>query len=206
MRKGNPLCPTVAPAPATCGGKNRAATDDMTTNADRLWKFGTSARNAKPGNLRVVPVDRERDRRIAEHAEVEGVVGVLPDVVAADDEVLAEGLLQPGVKLVAESGLQRSRYARRAQQQRSKHIIRASLTRQHEVFVERRFQRSRIRKAKNSVGLRDGVGDADARLRLTRNRQTVVKIAADTDVEEPVLERDLVLKRTAPAPSHRYDR
>src|SRR5277367_1901908 len=49
MRKGYPLCPTVAPAPATWGGKNRAATDDITTNADKLWKFGTSARNAKPG-------------------------------------------------------------------------------------------------------------------------------------------------------------
>ena len=60
------------------------------------------------GDLGVVPVDREGDRRVAEHAEVEGVVRVLPDVVAADDEVLAEGLLQAGVELVAEAGLERS--------------------------------------------------------------------------------------------------
>src|SRR5271154_556189 len=49
MRKGNPLCPTVAPAPATCGGKKRAATEDITTKAERLWKLGTSTRRAKPG-------------------------------------------------------------------------------------------------------------------------------------------------------------
>src|ERR1700743_2731344 len=49
MRKGKPPFPTVAPAPATCGGKNRAATEDITTNIDRLWKLGTSARSAKPG-------------------------------------------------------------------------------------------------------------------------------------------------------------
>ena len=53
-----------------------------------------------------MPIDRERNRRIAEHAEVECVVGVLPDVVAADDEILAKGLLQPGMKLVLESWLQ----------------------------------------------------------------------------------------------------
>ncbi len=56
------------------------------------------------GNLGVVPVDGEGDGRVAEDAEVEGVVGVLPDVLAAEDHVLAEGLLQAGVELVAIAG------------------------------------------------------------------------------------------------------
>src|ERR1035437_4253927 len=51
FRKGYPLWPTVAPAPATCGGKKRAATDDITTNADRPWNWGTSTRRSKPGIL-----------------------------------------------------------------------------------------------------------------------------------------------------------
>src|SRR5579863_7077340 len=51
MRKGNPGCPTVAPAPATCGGKKRAATDDITTNAEMWWKSGTSVRSASPGTF-----------------------------------------------------------------------------------------------------------------------------------------------------------
>ena len=58
------------------------------------------------GNLGVMPVDGEGDGRVAQHAEVEGVVGVLPDVLAADDDVLAEGLLQAGVELVAEAGVE----------------------------------------------------------------------------------------------------
>src|ERR1700749_803885 len=51
MRKGKPLCPTVAPAPALCGGEKRAATEDMTTNAVKLWELGVSARRAKRGIL-----------------------------------------------------------------------------------------------------------------------------------------------------------
>ena len=58
------------------------------------------------GNLRVVPVDREGDRGVAEHAEVESIVCVLPDVLAADDGIPAEGLLEARVELVAESRLQ----------------------------------------------------------------------------------------------------
>src|SRR5580658_3693766 len=44
-------CAIVAPAPATWGGKNRAATDDMTAYALKPRIFGTSARMAKPGIL-----------------------------------------------------------------------------------------------------------------------------------------------------------
>src|SRR3984957_3198298 len=68
MRKGNPLPPTVAPAPATCGGKNRAATEDITTNAERLWKFGTSARRAKPGIFELCQ-------------SIGNVIGVLPSTL-----------------------------------------------------------------------------------------------------------------------------
>ena len=110
------LRPPVAPAPATCGGKKRAATDDMTTKADRLWIVGHIRAQSEAGNLGVVPVDGERDGRVAEHAEVEGVVGVLPDVLAADDEVFAEGLLEAGMKLVAEAGLKCPGYAGGAEQ------------------------------------------------------------------------------------------
>src|SRR5258707_5569710 len=69
----------------------------------------------------------------------------------------------------------------------------AALAREHKVFIERRLQRSSVGKAQNRVGLRYGVGHADTRLRLAGNRQTVVKVSTDADVEEPFLERDLVL-------------
>ncbi len=49
--------------------------------------------NREAGNLRVVPRDRERDRRGAQDAEIVGVVRVFPDVLAIDDEILPESLL-----------------------------------------------------------------------------------------------------------------
>src|SRR6202161_601953 len=65
---------------------------------------GHTGAQQESGNFGVVPVDGKRDRRVAEHAEVVGVVRVLPDVLAVDDEMLAERLLQAGVKFVAETG------------------------------------------------------------------------------------------------------
>ena len=60
------------------------------------------------GNLGVMPVDRKRDRRIAQYAEVERVVGVLPYVLAAEHHELAKRLLEARMKFVAEAGGQRT--------------------------------------------------------------------------------------------------
>ena len=68
-------------------------------------EVGDISPQGEAGNLRIMPVDWERDGRIAEDTEIEGVVGVLPDIVAADDEVFAKGLLETGVELVAKAGL-----------------------------------------------------------------------------------------------------
>jgi hypothetical protein len=74
-----------------------------------------------------MPVDGKGDRRVAQHAEVEGVVGVLPDVLSADDDPLAEGLLKASMELVAEAGVQDSGDAGSAVEQRRHHGIGASL-------------------------------------------------------------------------------
>ena len=96
------------------------------------------------GNLGVMPVDGEGDGRVAQHAEVEGVVRVLPDVFAAEDHVFAEGLLQAGMKLVAEARAQGVLKHPECNEQRRKHGVGASLAGEHQVFVERRFQRARV--------------------------------------------------------------
>ena len=51
IRKGKPLGPTVVPRPLVCGGKNRAATLDITTSAVNPWRSGTLMRIAYPGIL-----------------------------------------------------------------------------------------------------------------------------------------------------------
>ena len=62
-------------------------------------------------NFGVMPVDGEKDGRVAKHTEVEGIVRVLPDVLAADRCPLAEGLLQTGMELVAVAGVECARCA-----------------------------------------------------------------------------------------------
>ena len=75
-------------------------------------KVGNIRAQREAGDFRVVPVDRKGDGRIAQNTEVESVVGVFPNVVAAEDKVLAESLLEAGMKLVAKTRLQRCRTRR----------------------------------------------------------------------------------------------
>ena len=89
--------------PLTCGVKKRAATLDITTNAVKPWKVRHAGADRIAGNLRIVPLDRESDRRVAQHAEVVRPVGVLPDVLAVDHQVFSESLLQAGVEFIADS-------------------------------------------------------------------------------------------------------
>src|SRR6202007_1934114 len=104
-----------------------------------VMEVGNVGAQCEARNLRVVPIDWKRNRRITKHAEVKSIVGVLPDVVAADDKVLAKSLLQSGVKFLLQSGLEISRRIR-AGEKRIEHLIEASLAGEHKIFVEWRLQ------------------------------------------------------------------
>src|SRR5579862_7711011 len=98
----------------------------------KTWHL-RSQRNS--GHLGVMPVDRKRNRSITKHAEIECVVCVLPDVVAAEYEILPKRLLQARMKLIAESGLECSLHSGTARQQRIQYRVGASGTRQNQVLV-----------------------------------------------------------------------
>ncbi len=55
----------------------------------------------------VVPGNRERNRRIEQQVEIVSVVGILPEIVAVEEEVLSDPLLQSGIELIALAGLNR---------------------------------------------------------------------------------------------------
>jgi len=95
-------------------------------------------------NLGVMPVDGEEDGGISQDGEVEAIVGVLPKVLAADHHILADGLLESGMKLVAETGVEISRYTRGATEDRIEHGIGAASAGEHEILVEGRLQGARI--------------------------------------------------------------
>src|SRR5208283_225464 len=94
----------------------------------------------------VVPFNGESDRSVTQYAEIIAIVRVLRDPLARKDQVSPECLFQAGVKFVAASG-----------------------ARKYQIFVERRFQSTRIGNAENRVGLFDIVRDPETRFGLPRN-------------------------------------
>ena len=146
------------------------------------------------GNLRIVPVDGEGNWRVAEDAEVESVVRVLPDVFAADDDALAECLFQACVKFVAEARLLGRRDTGRAIEQRRQDGAGAAGTRQHQVFVEGRLKGAGIGDAQHGRAGLDVVGNSQPGLGLPGSGEPVVEVLAKTEVEEPVSGLDLVFE------------
>src|SRR6202041_1294138 len=130
-----------------------------------------------------MPIDGKGNWSIAQNAEVERVVGVLPDIFAAEDDIFSESLLQPGVEFVAKARLQRSLPPGGAREQGSQHFVGATLAREHEIFVERRLQGPGIRDAQHSVGGLHAVGNTQARLRLSGAGQAVVQVAAYSQIK-----------------------
>jgi hypothetical protein len=117
-------------------------------------------------------------------------VCVLPDVFATYNDVTADRLLEAGVEFVAIAG----RICRGdTRDQISNDLVLAPRARKHQVFVKGSFHESRIGSAKNGTASLEGVSYAETRLRLTRNRKTIVKVAAYAEIEGPVALGDQVL-------------
>ena len=100
-------------------------------------------------DLGIMPVDGEGDGGIAQDAEVEAVVGVFPDVLAADHHIFAEGLLESRMELIAETRLHGSGNAGAATEERIEDGVRAAGAGEHEILVEGCFQGARIGEAQH---------------------------------------------------------
>src|SRR5580658_5403813 len=73
-------------------------TEKARRHAGRHHKSGQSMEvghreaNGVSGNFGFRPLNRISDRRVCQHAEVKGIVSVLPDVLAVENQVLAKRL------------------------------------------------------------------------------------------------------------------
>src|SRR5258708_7461685 len=147
----------------------------------------------KSGNLGSFPCDGEEDGSIAEDAEIVCIVGVLPDVLAGEDQIFPSRLLHPSVEFIAPSGSERRRICRGTAEKRIQHQAVASDAGDDQVLVERRFEHARVRNTQHGVALLYVVSDADARLGLFVGGQAVIEIPAQANVECPVPFGDLIL-------------
>jgi hypothetical protein len=130
-----------------------------------------------------MPVDGKGDGCVTQHAEVESIVCVLPDVLSADDDPLCDGLLKSRMKLVAKTGMQNWGDAGSAVKQRRKHSIRASFAGENQVLVERRLQCARVGCSQDGCGRLDVIRNAHARLSLIGVSEAAVKILTQAQVE-----------------------
>src|SRR5580658_4471192 len=90
----------------------------------------------EPGNIGTVPFDGKCDRRIAQYAEIEAVMRLLPDVFAVEHHVAPERLLQARVEFVAKAGRQNRVRSRRAQKKHGQDVVVAAEAGKHQVLVE----------------------------------------------------------------------
>src|SRR5579864_1017718 len=95
-------------------------------------------------NLRPLPFHGKRDGSVAQDAEVVAVVRVLPDVLAREDEITPESLLNSGVELITKARIERRYTWHCTAKKRIQHGIGAPRTGEHQIFIKGRFQQSRI--------------------------------------------------------------
>ena len=165
MRKTGSPAPLPAPRPPTwpkAVGKNRAETPLRHGKCSQAVKIGHVQANRVSLNLGIVPGDGKEERRVVEHAEIVGVVRVLPHVIAVDDQVLAKSLLKAGVEFVALPGTNRSGGAEHGGDDRI-----GSRAGQHQIFIEGAFQHAGVGSSKDGIARTDVVGDAEARFDLS---------------------------------------
>ena len=130
------------------------------------------------GYLRPLPFHRKRDRSVAQDAEVVAVVRVLPDVLARENEITSESLLNASVELIAKARIERRYTWHRTAKKRIQHSIRAPGAGEHQIFVEGSFQQSRVGDAEYGIRLLDVVRDSEARLNFLMGGKPIVEIAA----------------------------
>src|ERR1019366_3687874 len=170
-------------------------------NAGHNGKRGKSVRNGHASaqgpsrNLGALPFNWKGNWSAADDTEVVTIVGVLPDVLAVDHEVLAECLLESGVEFIAHTGLNRSQvtWNPRRWNQRSEKGNAAAFAGDDQVLVERCFHGPTIRDPQYGIGFLHVVGDPHARLRLACGGKAVVDVTTESQIEGPILFSDCVL-------------
>ena len=146
------------------------------------------------GNFGVVPLDGERDWRAHQDAEVVAIVGIIPNLLSGENQIMTEGLLKSGVEFIAPAGAEGRRTERVTTKQGIQHNRAASRAGEHQIFVERSFHYTCVGDTQNRVARFDVVCNTDARLGFPVGAQTVIEIAAQAKVERPVSFADRILQ------------
>src|SRR5437879_2797689 len=78
--------------------RRHARENDQRREAMEIWNTHPSSNGR---NLRIVPLNWESEWRAPEYAEVVGVMGIFPDVLAREHQISSCSLLQANMEFVA---------------------------------------------------------------------------------------------------------
>src|SRR5579875_1033692 len=145
-----------------------------------------------PIDLRLVPGNWKRQRSVEEHIEVIGVVRELIEIIHVHNRPAPDCLFKSCTILISPAGLQG-----RADE-RSENIggeaPGAGFTRQNQIFIVWSLQKPTIRQPQDSVGALDPIGHTDSRLQLNGAADSVIPVAAQAQIESPLVECDVILR------------
>src|ERR1041385_6847732 len=96
------------------------------------------------GNFGIVPFNWECEGSAPKYAKVICIMGVFPNILAREDQITPQGLLQAYVEFIAPAWAERSRSRRRTNQQRIQHRVGTSRAGKHKILVEWGFEYARI--------------------------------------------------------------
>jgi len=147
-------------------------------SAENPWKFGTLTRPANPGILELCHATGKKNRRVSEDAEIVSVVCVLPDVLAREDQIFPECLLQSGVNSLRQPGLNGLQLMQRNQEVDLRPGL-ASGAGDIRFSLNGGFEHARVGNAQHRVTRLDVVSDPEARLGFLVSDQAIVEIHAD---------------------------
>src|SRR5260221_14355705 len=105
------------------------------------FKVGSAQAASNSVQLRIMPGNWKRNGGVQQRAEIERIVGVLPEIISVDQQELSDSLLEARIELIAETRL--NRHSRGA-----KYVLRQSAdpsrARQQQVLIERCFEGARV--------------------------------------------------------------
>ena len=120
---------------------------------------------------------------------------VFPDILAVDNQIPSEGLLNAGMKFIPESGIDRTCITGTESGHHRVHCrIVAPDACEDKILIEWCFHRPRVGHAQDGIRRLHVVRDTGARLHLAIGGQAAVKIGTQPKVKRPVVVRDRVLE------------
>jgi len=142
-------------------------------------------------DFRLLPFDGKGNRSVEECVEIEGVLGLFPEIVGFDLNIFLDGLFDSTAQLITMTRAQRR--AGVSAENVGGEAASAGVAGEDKIFVIRGFHGARIRAANHGPGRLNEIRKTDSWLEQFVFADAFVVIKAEAGADGEVLDGDLVL-------------